>query len=283
MAFAIATHRALASTAIAAAILMAPVCALAQTNYAAEAAKNPGAASKPTPKLADGHPDLNGVWHHFFGIGTIEKVGQSFVIGGAFNPQNAALYNAPLNDAEPEYKPEAAARVKSLNDNQVREDPALHCQPPGVPRLGPPHQIVQTPKQAIFLYADNTGNQWRVIPLDGRPHGTDPETAATYNGDSVGHWEGDTLVVDVTRLTDETWLGDNGLFHSRKLHVTERLRRVGDTIQYKVTAEDPEVLQKPWTLSRTLTLQPDALEEAAPCVDKDAGHYVTLEHHDNTR
>jgi hypothetical protein len=50
-----------------------------------------------------------------------------------------------------------------------------------------------------------------------------------------------------------------------------------------MTAEDPEVLQKPWTLARTLTLQPDALEEAAPCVDKDAGHYVTLEHHDNTR
>jgi hypothetical protein len=269
--------------ALAAVILMAPMSAPAQTNYAAEAAKNPGAASKPTPKMADGHPDLNGVWHHFFGIGTIEKVGQSFVVGGAFSPKSGALYNAPLNDAKPEYKPEFAAKVKSLYDNQVREDPALHCQPPGVPRLGPPHQIVQTAKQAIFLYADSTGNQWRVIPLDGRPHGTDPEVAATYNGDSVGHWEGDTLVVDVTRLTDETWLGDNGLMHSRKLHVTERLRRAGDTLQYQVTAEDPEVLQKPWTLSRTLTLQPDALEEAAPCVDKDAGHYVTLEHHDNTR
>ena len=255
----------------------------AQTNYAAEAAKNPGAATRPTPKMADGHPDLNGVWHHFFGIGTIEKVGESFVIGGAFSPKSGALYAAPLNDAKPEYKPAFAAKLKSLNDNQVKEDPALHCMPPGVPRLGPPHQIVHMPKQAIFLYADNTGNQWRVIPLDGRPHGTDPELAATYNGDSVGRWEGDTLVVDVTRLTDETWLGDNGLFHSRKLHVTERLRRVGDTIQYQVTAEDPEVLQEPWTLSRTLTLQPDALEEAAPCVDKDAGHYVTLEHHDNTR
>jgi hypothetical protein len=283
MTFAVATHRALAPAALAAAILIAPVIALAQTNYAAEAAKNPGAATRPTPRMADGHPDLNGVWHHFFGIGTIEKVGESFVVGGAFSPQSAALYGAPLNDAKPEYKPEFAARVKSLNDNQVHEDPALHCLPPGVPRLGPPHQIVQTPKQAIFLYADNTGNQWRVIPLDGRPHGTDPEVAATYNGDSVGHWEGDTLVVDVTRLTDETWLGDNGLFHSRKLHVTERLRRAGETIQYQVTAEDADVLQKPWTLSRTLTLQPDALEEAAPCVDKDAGHYVTLEHHDNTR
>jgi len=139
------------------------------------------------------------------------------------------------------------------------------------------------PKQAVFLYADLTGNQWRVIPLDGRPHGTDPEQAETYNGDSVGRWEGDTLVVDVTRLTDDTWLEDNGMFHSNKLHVTEKLRRVGDTIQYQMTAEDPEVLQKPWTISRTLTLQRDALDEAAPCVDSDAGHYVNGEHHDNGR
>jgi hypothetical protein len=276
----IANHRTLT---LAAVILASSIVAPAQTNYAAEAAKNPGAASRPTPRMADGHPDLNGVWHHFFGIGTIEKVGDSFVVGGAFSPKSGALYNAPLNDPKPEYKPQFAGKVKSLYDNQVREDPSLHCMPPGVPRLGPPHQIVQTSKQATFLYADNTGNAWRVIPLDGRAHSTDPETAATYNGDSVGHWEGDTLVVDVTRLTDESWLGDNGLFHSRKLHVTERLRRVGDTIQYQMTADDPEVLAKPWVLSRTLTLQPDALEEAAPCVDKDAGHYVTLEHHDNTR
>src|SRR5437868_14535956 len=117
MAFAIASHRALAPTALAAAILMAPVYSPAQTNYAAEAAKNPGAATRPTPRMADGHPDLNGVWHHFFGIGTIEKVGESFVVGGAFSPQSAALYGAPLNDAKPEYKPEFAARVKSLNDS----------------------------------------------------------------------------------------------------------------------------------------------------------------------
>jgi len=268
---------------LAAVILLSAPGVWAQTNYAAEAAKNPKAESKPTPRLADGHPDLNGVWHHFFGIGTIEKLGDSFVVGGAFSPKSGELYNKPLGDAKPEYKPDAAAKVKQLYDNQVKEDPALHCIPPGVPRLGPPHQIVHTSKLATFLYADSTGNQWRVIPLDGRAHGTDPETAATYNGDSVGHWEGNTLVIDVTRLTDETWLGDNGLFHSRKLHVTERLRRTGDSIQYQVTADDPEVLQKPWTLVRTLTLQPDALEEAAPCVDKDAGHYVTLEHHDNTR
>jgi len=278
-----ANHRSRTRTALAVTLLAAPFAVSAQTNYAAEAAKNPNAASKSTPRLADGHPDLNGVWHHFFGIGTIEKHGDSFVVGGAFGGKEAALYNKPLGDPKPEYKPQLLAKLQSLYDQQVADDPTLHCIPPGVPRLGPPHQIVQTAKQVIFLYADNTGNQWRVIPTDGRAHSTDPETAATYNGDSIGRWDGDTLVVDVTRLTDETWLGDNGLFHSRKLHVIERLRRVGDTIQYQATAEDPEVLARPWTLSRTLTLQPDALEEAAPCIDKDAGHYVTQEHHDNTR
>src|SRR4029077_7769857 len=107
-----ATNRSVAKFGLAAAILISAVSAPAQTNYAAEAAKNPGAASKRTPRMTDGHPDLNGVWHHFFVIGTIQKVGESFVVGGAFSPKNAALYNAPLGDAKPEYKPELAAKVK---------------------------------------------------------------------------------------------------------------------------------------------------------------------------
>src|SRR5580700_3415917 len=114
---------------LAAIIFVLAMGAPAQTNYAAEAARNPGAASRPTPRMADGHPDLNGVWHHFFGIGTIEKVGDSFVVGGAFNPKNAKLYTTPLGDAKPEYKPEFAAKVKSLYDNQVNEDTTLHCIP----------------------------------------------------------------------------------------------------------------------------------------------------------
>src|SRR5437868_15054790 len=116
----LANHRILTRAALAAAVLIVPLSARAQTNYAAEAAKNPGAASRPTPRAADGHPDLNGVWHHFFGIGTIQKVGESFVVGGAFSPQSAALYNAPLRDPKPEYKSEFVAKVKSLNDNQVK-------------------------------------------------------------------------------------------------------------------------------------------------------------------
>jgi hypothetical protein len=277
------------------ATLMVPLNAVGQvvgppaTSYVTEAAKYPDAASKPTPHLADGHPDLNGVWHHYFG-GLVAKVGNnSFELDGKrlFGPGPASVGGGPAPraapDPQPQYKAEFQAKVTRLNDHQVNEDRTLHCGPPGIPRLGPPQEIVQTPKQAVFLYADITGNYWRVIPLDGRAHGTDPDAESTYNGDSVGHWEGDTLVVDVTRLSSESWLGDNGLLHSNKLHVVERLRRVGDTIQYQMTADDPQVLAKPWTLSRIMTLQADTLEEAAPCVDNDAGHYVNQEHHDNGR
>ena len=87
----LANHCMLTRAALAAAVLIAPLGAHAQTNYAAEAARNPNAASKPTPRMADGHPDLNGVWHHFFGIGTIQKVGDSFTVGGALSPQTGAL------------------------------------------------------------------------------------------------------------------------------------------------------------------------------------------------
>src|SRR5437764_4385639 len=112
----------LSRVALAAVVLAAPLGVWAQTNYAAEAARNPGAASKPTPRMADGHPDLNGVWHHFFGIGTIQKVGDSFTVGGAFSPQNRVLYNTPLGDSKPPYKAAAAEKVKVLAANQVKED-----------------------------------------------------------------------------------------------------------------------------------------------------------------
>jgi hypothetical protein len=259
-----------------------PAYGPAATSYAAEAAKYPDAASKPTPHTADGHPDLNGVWHHFFGE-LVHKVGDNSFALGFGGKAGGPPPPRPKPDPKPEYKPEFVAKVKALNDNQVKTDQSLHCMPPGVPRVGPPHAIVQTPKQVVFLYADSTGNRFRVIPTDGRGHSTDPDEEATYDGDSVGHWEGDTLVVDVVKLPSDTWLADNGFFHTSKLHVTEKFRRAGDTVEYTMIADDPSVLEKPWTIYRTLTLQMDSLEESAPCVDNDEGHYVNSEHHDNTR
>ena len=256
------------------------------TSYAIEASRYPNAASKPTPHTADGHPDLTGVWHHYFN-GLVAKVGDnSFALNFGQTIPKSTAGGPPVPQAKPdpmpEYKAQYAAKVKFLDDNQVKEDHTLHCMPPGVPRIGPPQEIVQTGKQLVFLYADLTGNHWRVIPIGGH-HSTDPEEEATYNGDSTAQWDGDTLVVDVVKLTDDTWLADNGFLHSNKLHVVERLRRVGDTVQYSMTADDPTVLVKPWTITRTLTLQPDILAEMPPCVDNDAGHYVNSEHHDNAR
>ena len=95
-----------------------------------------------------------------------------------------------------------------------------HCIPNGVPRSGAPRQIVQTPKLIVFMYQDDIARaDSRLIPTDGRPHRTDVDPS--YNGDSIGHWEGDTLVVDVNQLSDETWLSrgridqyGSGYFHS---------------------------------------------------------------------
>ena len=83
------------------------------------------------------------------------------------------------------------------------------------------------PREVVLLYDDLNGNFFRLIPTDGRPHRTGIEASA--HGDSVGHWEGETLVIEVRNLNAETWLGDNGLFHTEDIRVTERLRREGNT------------------------------------------------------
>src|SRR5580692_12183816 len=140
------------------------------TSYAIEASRYPDAASKPTPHMADGHPDLTGVWHHYFN-GLVAKVGDnSFALNfGQTIPKGTAAAPAPQAKPHPnpEYKAQFVAKVKGLDANQVKEDHTLHCMPPGVPRIGPPQQVVQTPKQVVFLYAELTGNHWRVIPING--------------------------------------------------------------------------------------------------------------------
>jgi hypothetical protein len=253
-----------------------------QVMDATAAAKHPDAASKPTPRTADGHPDLNGVWHHYFMQGgyTPLKPGESaafsFAIAGPGVKELTATHTLP------EYRPEYAAKVKAADDQQEKIDPTLHCMAPGVPRLGPPNQIVQTPGQIVFLYTDLNGEFFRVVPTDGRPHRTDAEES--YNGDSIGRWDGDTLVVDTNNFVDDTWIEENGLLHSNKMHVTERLTRKGDTIRYEVVVDDPVMLSKPWVMDpRTVILQDDVLEEAPPCIEKDASHLTDLSHHTNAR
>jgi hypothetical protein len=250
-------------------------------------------APKPTPRTADGHPDLNGIW----GTGgqapsnTVQKGNTQIVVfqlegADPFDGKDlfAALdkrgverkANAPN---KPPYKPELQAKLKEASDLQARLDPAFYCKPEGVPRMGAPGQIVQTPGQVVFLYEGR--NTFRVIPTDGRPHRDDVDPS--WMGDSIGRWEDDTLVVDVTNFTDESWLDADGWFHSDKMHVVERLRREGDMLSYSVTVEDPVNFTGPWQMTprrlRLLTDRADALMESPPCVERSSPNMVTNDHH----
>src|SRR5207245_6954678 len=121
-------------------------------------------------------------------------------------PNARAAYADPN---QPPYKPELKAKVDNLAKNESKEDQAFFCKPGGVPRIGPPHAIVQAPGMPIvFLYELGAGNTFRLVPTDGRAH--DPNAAYLYNGDSIGRWEGNTLVVDTIGFNDDTWLGIYG-------------------------------------------------------------------------
>ena len=123
-----------------------------------------------------------------------------------------------------------------------------------------------------------------MIPTDGREHHPEAEFDYTYMGSTVGHWEGDTLVLDAIGFTDQTWLGRGGFFHTNQMRVVERFTRRGDTILYDVTVEDPEVLVEPYVLpTRTLRLNPDPgaglLPERGSCaVSADAAIVTQIRH-----
>jgi hypothetical protein len=270
--------------------MMKLISAAALAGLLAGAIVHAQSPSPATPRTADGKVDLNGIW----GVAPLPpaaRPGQSVrwllplkgvnpeggdVFKGLDRVQVNARAAAPN---KPEYKPELLAKVKELSEKQGVLDPAFYCKPQGVPRMGPPTQIVQTPGQVVFLYG--ASNLFRVIPTDGRPHRADADPS--YMGDSTGRFEGDTLVVDVTNFNDDTWLGSDGYFHTEKMHVVERLTRKGDVVTYSATVEDPDVFAKPWTTTprdlRLSTSQSDALLEAPPCVEHDAPHIVTLDHH----
>lgn len=253
-------------------------------------------AKKATPRLADGKSDLNGTWDHLGGIefvrpqslnnGSVCVVGcppaAAAPRGGGAGARAGGPPAAPPAPNFPKYKPEFAAKVKGLSERQVEVDTALQCQPPGVPRIGPPAKIVQTAREVLFLYDDVNGSFFRIIPTDGRAHRKD--LPASYLGDAVGKYEGDTLVVETVNFNEETWLTDNGAFHSKDLKVIERVRRVGDTIQYEATAYDPAVLVEPWKeRTQTLWLSDREIEESPRCEDRDLDLIKDGSHHDNPR
>ena len=200
----------------------------------------------PVPRASDGHPDLTGVFQPASNRrGTWEEgnIDQKANPGAAASTARAG--RAPVRQPAP-YKPEAAKKVLESFNRRAIDDPTAFCLKPGVPRVSSvglfPMQILQTPKTIVMLY--EYMNSQRVISINAT-HPDDLEP--TFMGDSVGHWEGDTLVVDVTGFNDKTWLIGAGTFHTEALHVTERYNMVDrDMINYEATMEDPNVLTRPW-------------------------------------
>jgi hypothetical protein len=238
------------------------------------------------PRTADGHPDLSGTWDNGAGIDFVrpKQEGDSICVVGCSgaNPPQPATGAAPPRPSTPQYRPEFAARVADLDKRQVEEDPVLRCFAPGVPRIGPPDKIVQRPGEAVFLYEDVSGSFFRIVPTDGRPHPTNNEPS--FLGDAVGHWEGDTLVVETKNFNDQTWLTDNGAFHTTQLRVVERLSRTGDTLEWVATAHDPAVLAAPWELAKRVATHTDVeIVESPPCIDRSLEHMVDDSHHTNPR
>jgi hypothetical protein len=206
-------------------------------------------AVEPAPRMPDGRPDLSGVWW------TGGDVGGRGYNGG--RGRGAAPRGVPFQSL---YNAETAEKAKKLSD---KDDPTLKCIPTAFGTLnvsmfdvGAVGQIVATPKFVVFL--TETFHGYRIVPTDGRAHRE--EVPPSYRGDSVGHWEGDVLVVDTRNFTDDTWMSAEGRVspHSDALRIVERYRRLDkNTLEIETTVYDPKVLTAPWTVPKqTLVLAP---------------------------
>ena len=204
---------------------------------AAQAAPGPAA----TPRTSDGRVDLSGVY-------------QASALRGAWDPAAPGQGSGPTNDP-PSLVPAARQRAQELLNRRSIDDPTGYCLPAPGPRMTGinlfPIQFLQTPGQVVIIY--EYFNAVRIIPTDGRTHPDDTEP--TYQGDSVGRWQGDTLVVDVNSFKEGNWLA-SGIVTSDKLHITERYTRVDkDQLNDEAVLEDPNLLARPWTVRRMLMLR----------------------------
>ncbi len=182
--------------------------------------------SGPAPRLANGKPDFSGVW---------------------WTPNT-------VDPGKPEFLAAAQATAKQRTENERRDSPQSHCLPGAVLRLGPVYEIVQSP-QMIIEVSDDDYPGFHQIYTDGRSHPEDPNPA--WYGHSVGHWDGDTLVVDRVAFDDRVWLDQEAHPHGKKLHVIERYRRPDmGHLETEITVEDPSILAKPFTTKRVSDLAP---------------------------
>lgn len=200
----------------------------------------------PAPRTLDGKPDLSGTW---------------------WSPRT-------VDAGKPEWLPNAVATAKERADNNRKDSPQARCLPSPITRLGPVYAIVQSPGMMVII-SDDDSPGFHQIYLDGRSHPKDPMPA--WYGHNVGHWEGDTLVVDRVGFNEQSWLDQESHPHSEKLHVIERFKRPDlGHLETEVTVEDPGVLAKPFTMKRVSELAPteDIYEFICPENNRDVSHLV---------
>jgi hypothetical protein len=202
--------------------------------------------SGPAPRTREGTPELSGVWY-----------AQRTVDAG-----------------KPEPLPWADALQKERAANNSKDAPGAHCLPRGLTNAGAlfPFKLVQTPTLLVLLFEDDTPSHRQVF-LDGRGHPKEPNP--NWMGHSIGHWEGDTLVVDTVGFNDQSWLDTIGHPHTEGLHIIERLHRVDlGHLEIELTIDDSATYVKPWVIKRVADL--DITDEVGEyvCIDKDAAHLV---------
>jgi len=195
------------------------------------------------PRMSDGRPDLRGIWQTMnSAVWDLEDHTAQLGI-----PAGQSV----IEDGQIPYLPTALAQRERNYENRLTDDPEANCYMVGVPRITYmpyPFQIMQTPEQVTFLY--EYIHIFRNVRIDSDHI---PGPIQWWMGDSRGHWDGDTFVVDVVHFTDQTWLDRSGNYHSSELHVVERYTPIGPNhIQYEATIEDPQVFSRPWTISMPL-------------------------------
>ena len=218
------------------------------------------------PRAENGKPDLNGIWQAMneanYDLEGHNARPAMALRPGPYGPVPAASVLAlgavgavppslgVVEGGEIPYKPEALAQKKKNQENWVTSDPEIKCYLPGVPRatyIPQPFRIFQSNSQLFFAY-QYAGAVRNIYLKDPGPAPVD-----AWMGQSFGHWERETLVIDVTGFNDQSWFDRAGNFHSDALHVVERYTRTSpDVISYEATIEDPKVFTRPWKISMPL-------------------------------
>jgi hypothetical protein len=225
----------------------------------ARGAEQPDADGRgaPPPRLSDGTVDLGG--------------------DGIWDLPNTRDFSTVLvNATKVPTLPWTRAMWDYNKANHAKYDPEGLCLPPGGPRaFGTPYptQFIQQKKRILMIF-EGGGHVWREIHMDGRQHPEGDALNLTYFGDSIGHWDGDTLVIDTIGYNERTWIGHAGLMHTDRLHTIEHITRPElSTLHYEATIDDPGAYSAAWTVAWNIPW--NAGQELQEYICQENNQYIT--------